>query len=88
MSLPAVQATGGTVTGEVGKARGSCVDGLDRFKQIFEDANGLNYETDYTYNTLDVPDLGNTKRGEYLWYLAYKAFLLQQSVATQPSHQS
>jgi RHS repeat-associated protein len=42
-----------TVTDEAGKARKSCVDGLGRLTQVFEDPNGLDYETDYAYDTLD-----------------------------------
>lgn len=42
-----------TVTDEAGKTRKSCSDGLGRLTQVFEDPNGLNYETDYAYNALD-----------------------------------
>jgi YD repeat-containing protein len=41
-----------TVTDEAGKARKSCVDGLGRMTQVFEDPSGLNYETDYSYDAL------------------------------------
>jgi RHS repeat-associated protein len=44
-----------TVTDEAGKARKSCVDGLDRLTQVFEDPGSsphLNYETDYSYDAL------------------------------------
>jgi RHS repeat-associated protein len=41
-----------TVTDEAGKPRKSVVDGLGRLTQIFEDPAGLNYETDYGYDTL------------------------------------
>lgn len=41
------------VTDEAGKSRKSCMDGLGRMVQVFEDPNGLNYETDFTYNALD-----------------------------------
>lgn len=42
-----------TVTDPAGKSRKSCVDGLGRLTQVFEDPSGLNYETDYTYDALD-----------------------------------
>jgi len=42
-----------TVTDEAGKARKSCVDGLGRLTQVFEDPANINYETDYQYDTLD-----------------------------------
>lgn len=42
-----------TVTDEAAKARQSCVDGLERLTKIFEDPNGLNYETDYFYDALN-----------------------------------
>jgi RHS repeat-associated protein len=42
-----------TVTDEAGKARKSCTDGLGRLTQLFEDPTSLNYETDYTYDTLN-----------------------------------
>jgi RHS repeat-associated protein len=41
-----------TVTDEAGKSRRSCSDALGRLTQVFEDPNTLNYETDYTYDTL------------------------------------
>jgi RHS repeat-associated protein len=44
-----------TITDEAGKARESCVDGLDRLLQVFEDPGSsphLNYETDYSYDAL------------------------------------
>jgi RHS repeat-associated protein len=42
-----------TVTDEAGKSRKSCTDGLSRMTQVFEDPTNLNYETDYTYDTLN-----------------------------------
>jgi RHS repeat-associated protein len=42
-----------TVTDQAGKSRRSCSDGLGRLVQVFEDPAVLNYETDYTYDTLD-----------------------------------
>jgi RHS repeat-associated protein len=42
-----------TATDEQGKARKSCSDALGRLTKVWEDPSGLNYETDYSYNTLD-----------------------------------
>ena len=42
-----------TVTDEAGKSRKTCSDGLGRTTGAWEDPNGLNYETDYGYNTLN-----------------------------------
>jgi YD repeat-containing protein len=41
-----------TATDEAGKARKSCADSLGRITGIWEDPNGLNYETDYSYDVL------------------------------------
>ena len=42
-----------TVTDEAGRSRKSCVDGVGRLLQVFEDPSNLNYETDYTYSALN-----------------------------------
>jgi YD repeat-containing protein len=42
-----------TVTDEAGKMRKSCADGLGRMTGVWEDPNGLNYPTSYTYDALD-----------------------------------
>jgi RHS repeat-associated protein len=39
-------------TDEAGKQRKTCSDGLGRLTRVFEDPAGLNYETDYQYDTL------------------------------------
>ncbi len=41
-----------TVTDETGKSRKSCVDGLGRMTGVWEDPSGVDYETDYQYDTL------------------------------------
>jgi RHS repeat-associated protein len=41
-----------TVTDESGKKRRSCSDGLERVTGVWEDPAGLNYETDYQYDSL------------------------------------
>lgn len=40
------------VTDEAVKARKSCSDGLGRLTGVWEDPNGLNYNTNYTYDSL------------------------------------
>jgi RHS repeat-associated protein len=42
-----------TVTDEAGKARKSQTDALGRLIRVWEDPSGLNYETDYQYDTLN-----------------------------------
>jgi YD repeat-containing protein len=42
-----------TVTDQAGKARKSVTDGLGRLIEVYEDPNGLNYQTKYTYDVLD-----------------------------------
>ncbi|MDQ1639477.1 MAG: hypothetical protein QOF62_2816, partial [Pyrinomonadaceae bacterium] len=46
-----------TVTDQSGKARKSVTDALGRLTQVYEDPNGLNYLTSYTYDVL-----GNLRR--------------------------
>ncbi len=41
-----------TATDEAGKARKACSDALGRLTSVWEDPAGLNYETDYQYDTL------------------------------------
>ena len=41
-----------TVTDEAGKARETWMDGLGRLTKVWEDPNGLKYETDYGYDCL------------------------------------
>ena len=50
------------VTDEAGKARKSCSDGLGRLVQVFEDPSTLNYETDYSYDSLNNL-IGVTQKG-------------------------
>ena len=42
-----------TVTDQAGKKRKSVTDGLGRLKEVYEDPNGLNYLTSYSYDVLD-----------------------------------
>ncbi len=53
-SISTVTYSGNCVTGtdEAGKARKACSDALGRLTQVWEDPAGLNYETDYQYDTL------------------------------------
>jgi RHS repeat-associated protein len=58
-----------TVTDEAGKKRQSCSDGLGRLTGVYEDPSALNYETDYSYDTLDnlggVTQKGGSTSGNY-----------------------
>jgi RHS repeat-associated protein len=42
-----------TASDPANKKRKSCSDALGRLTQVFEDPSGVNYETDYQYDTLD-----------------------------------
>jgi RHS repeat-associated protein len=42
-----------TVTDQAGKVRKSVTDALDRLIEVYEDPNGLNYQTTYNYDVLD-----------------------------------
>lgn len=42
-----------TVTDQAGKTRKSVMDGLGRLTAVYEDPNGLNYQTSYAYDGLD-----------------------------------
>lgn len=42
-----------TVTDQASKSRKSCTDGLGRLTGVWEDPNGLNYPTSYTYDALN-----------------------------------
>jgi RHS repeat-associated protein len=42
-----------TVTDQAGKARKTVTDALGRQIEVYEDPNGLNYQTTYLYDTLD-----------------------------------
>ncbi|HVI73338.1 MAG TPA: hypothetical protein VM656_17865, partial [Pyrinomonadaceae bacterium] len=42
-----------TVTDQAGKARKSITDALGRLVEVYEDPNGLNFQTIYTYDVLD-----------------------------------
>jgi RHS repeat-associated protein len=42
-----------TVTDQAGKARKSVTDALGRLIEVYEDPNGVNYQTKYTYDVLD-----------------------------------
>jgi hypothetical protein len=42
-----------TVTDQAGKARKKVIDSLGRLIEVYEDPNGLNYQTSYAYDPLD-----------------------------------
>ncbi|MGO9209802.1 MAG: RHS repeat-associated core domain-containing protein, partial [Terriglobales bacterium] len=58
-----------TVTDEAGKSRKSCSDAAGRMTVVYEDPNGLHYETDYQYdalnNLLTVTQQGGSSAGNW-----------------------
>ncbi len=70
-----------TVTDQAGKQRKSVTDGLGRLIQMYEDPNGLNYLTSYSYDTLD--DLTAVFQGSQTRSFVYDS-LKRLSSATNP----
>jgi YD repeat-containing protein len=58
-----------TVTDQAGKVRKSVIDGLGRLAQVTEDPSGLNYQTSYTYDTLN--NLLKVVQGTQTRYFGY-----------------
>ena len=58
-----------TVTDQAGKARKSVTDALGRLIEVYEDPNGLNYQTRYTYDSLD--NLVKVDQGGQLRFFMY-----------------
>jgi len=58
-----------TVTDQAGKARKSVTDGLGRLVEVYEDPNGLNYQTTYAYDVLD--DLVKVTQGNQYRFFMY-----------------
>ena len=58
-----------TVTDQAGKARKSVGDALGRLIEVYEDPNGLNYQTTYLYDVLD--DLVKVTQGSQQRYFMY-----------------
>lgn len=58
-----------TVTDQAGKARKSVTDGLGRLIEVYEDPNGVNYQTKYTYDVLD--DLVKVEQGSQQRFFMY-----------------
>jgi RHS repeat-associated protein len=52
-----------TTTDEVGNKRQNCNDAFGRVSSVWEDPSGANYETDYTYDTLNNMVTINQKGG-------------------------
>jgi RHS repeat-associated protein len=50
---PSYSGSSVTVTDQAGKARRSVSDALGRLIEVYEDPNGLNYQTTYAYDVLD-----------------------------------
>src|SRR5258708_14561089 len=59
------------VIDEAGRKRKSCNDGLGRLSAVWEDPGGLNFETDYQYDTLDnllrVDQKGSAPSDSTMW---------------------
>lgn len=72
-----------TVTDQVGKQRKSVTDALGRLIQIYEDPNGLNYLTSYSYDTLD--NLITVNQGGQTRTFAYDS-LKRLSSSTNPEN--
>jgi len=70
-----------TVTDEASRARKSCVDGAGRMTGVWEDPSGSNYETDYTYDTLN--DLTGVTQGSQTRSFSYDS-LSRLTTATNP----
>src|SRR5260221_1503740 len=72
-SITTVAYTGNctTETDEAGKQRKACSDALGRLTNVWEDPSGLNYETDYQYDTLGnllrVDQKGSTPSDSTKW---------------------
>jgi RHS repeat-associated protein len=77
-----------TVTDQAGKARKSVTDALGRLVQVFEDPTGLNYETSYTYDTLD--NLVKVTQGSQQRFFMYDSLkrLLRARNPEQGTHAS
>src|SRR6185503_14051440 len=58
-----------TVTDQAGKARKSITDALGRLVEVYEDPNGLNFQTIYTYDVLD--DLVKVTQGSQQRFFMY-----------------
>ena len=61
-----------TVTDQAGKSRKSVTDGLGRLMEVYEDPNGVNYLTSYTYDTLD--NLVKVTQGSQQRFFMYDSF--------------
>src|SRR5690348_16460841 len=82
MSGIAYSANCATVTDEAGKAREGCTDAAGRLTDVYEDPNGVNQHTTYTYDLLD--DLtGVTQVGSHQRTFNYDG-LARLSSATNP----
>jgi len=58
-----------TVTDQAGKVRKSVTDALGRLIEVYEDPNGLNYQTSYLYDALD--NLVKTTQGTQQRFFMY-----------------
>ncbi len=72
-----------TVTDQAGKQRRSVTDGLGRLTQVYEDPNGLNYLTSYSYDALD--DLTVVNQGSQMRTFVYDSLKRLSSAANPES---
>ena len=67
-----------TITDEAGKVRRNVTDGLGRLTSVIEDPNGVNYETDYTYDCLSnltsVNQKGSAPGDSSQWHTRTSAY--------------
>ena len=70
-----------TVTDQAGKQRQSVADGLGRLTTVYEDPSGLNYQTSYSYDTLD--NLTTVSQGSQTRTFVYDS-LKRLTSATNP----
>src|SRR5256714_1992164 len=72
-----------TVTDQAGKARKSVSDALGRLTSVYEDPNGLSYQTSYAYDTLD--DLTTVTQGVQTRSFTYDSLKRLQSAVNPES---
>ena len=72
-----------TATDQAGKSRKSVADALGRLTSVYEDPNGLNYQTNYGYDVLD--DLVTVNQGVQARSLAYDSMKRLISVTNPES---
>jgi RHS repeat-associated protein len=72
-----------TVSDQTSKARKSVTDGLGRLSSVYEDPNGLSYQTSYSYDVLD--DLATVNQGSQTRTFVYDSLKRLSSVTNPES---